>query len=103
MPDLFHIAKAATVNIAATTSTGRVKITHQDGRCQVRVVNPGTTIAFVEFGDSTVVASATASAPVLGGTTAGFTIPKPYNDDIYMAVIMASGTATVYATPGVGL
>lgn len=84
----------ATVSIAATTSSGNVAIV---GDPQVvQVSNAGTTVAFVSFGTAVGLVATAADIPVPGGATlylhkAGAT---------YMAAIMASGTATIYACPG---
>lgn len=87
----------ATVNIAATTTTGRVALP-TTGAAQVAVVNDGATTAFVKFGNSTVEAT-TSDTPILAGSVRGFTVPS---NATHVAAIMSSSTATVYFTMGDG-
>lgn len=103
MNNLFHPAKGATVSIAVSSSTQPLKITRQDGRCDVRVYNSGTATVWIDFGDSTVTTSAATGMPIPAGAVCGFNTPKPYNDGLYVAVIAAGATGTVYFTPGVGI
>lgn len=80
-------------SIAATTTSGRAAYPADQGNKNgVSVVNSGTTVAFVQSGNSAVVAT-TAGQPVPGG--ASFTFERNQTDT-HLAVIMASGTATVY-------
>ena len=88
----------ATAKVAATTTTGRVALSIT-GAQTVAVVNDGTTVAFIKFGDSTVTAT-TSDTPILGGSSRGFTPPPTAT---HMAAIMASGTANIYVTVGAGL
>lgn len=90
---------ASTVNIAATTTTGRVALPAESTNDEnVLVVNPSTNLAFVELGDATVNAVITTSLPILPGT--GIVIAR--KNASHMAGIMAAGTATLYATLGSG-
>lgn len=92
----------ATVNVAGTTSTSSVQVAAAALQERtVRVVAPAgnAAVAFIRFGDSTVVAATTTSMPILPGTIEVFTLPGTHT---HMAVITASLTATVYATPGKG-
>ena len=87
-----------TVNITAGTVSGRVQVQVDPvAHRHVRVLNTGTVPVFLRFGDSTVTASLTADVPVAAGATELFSGPQPY-----VAVIVASGTAVVYLTPGEG-
>lgn len=98
----------ATVTLAAVATTGSVKLggqpTPSGSRAQYRIVNPGTTVAYVRFGDKNVVATV-GDVPVLPGTAVIWTqaVPDLITDGLYAAVIMATGTATVSITTGVGL
>lgn len=102
----FQPTDGTTVSISATTTSARVKIGGEaslvGARIQVRVVNSGTTTAFIKFGDSTVVATAS-DIPVLGGQTFIFTVNETSATGQYAAAIMGTGTATVYLTTGVGI
>lgn len=91
----------ATVSVAGTTSTDKVQVAVAGtAERTVRVASPAANAtAFIRFGDSTVVATTTTSMPLLPGTVEVFTVPGTHT---HMAVITATGTATVYATPGKG-
>ena len=97
MASVYSFSPAATVSLAATTTTGRVQLTGIG--TTVEVQNPGTTTAFLKFGDSTVTA-ATTDYPLLAGQ-AKLIVRNP-TDQTYVAGIMASGTATLYFTTGDG-
>jgi len=91
--------KAGTVSVSASTSSGSVSL-GSTVRHQVRVHNAGTGLVFVEFGTSAVTAATTTGIPLAAGATEVFTVSQT---DTHMAAITASGTATVYATPGLGV
>lgn len=102
----FQPTDGATKNVSGTTTSANVLVTNGSpgGRVQVRIVNPGTTTAFVKFGsDNNVAAVATADVPVLGGSSSILTANVPADGTLYAAAIMASGTATIYFTPGAGI
>lgn len=94
---------AATVNLSATSTTGRVALVGIGPN--VMLYNDGPNTVFVEQGDSTVTASATTGMPIpqgawvmLGRVKAGTTAPSTH-----VAGICASAqTATLYATTGDG-
>jgi hypothetical protein len=90
----------ATANVAANTGSQRVAFTANADPKQVRVHNTGVVTAFIEFGDGTVTASLTTSMALEPGGKEVFSVSGLQTN---MAVILASGTATVYATPGKGL
>jgi len=98
----------ATVTLAATVASARVLLGGQPApagtKYQYRIVNPGTTLAYVRFGDKTVAAT-NADVPVLPGTAVIFTytVPAGLTDGLYLAAILASGTATLSITTGVGI
>lgn len=87
----------ATVNIAAGTTSARVQLSANAHG--VRVYNSGSTPAFIEFGDSSVAATAGGSMPVAPGDTRIF----GKGAAAYVAAIVSTGTATVYFTAGEGL
>lgn len=89
----------STVSVAATATTGNVSLGTTAG-ATVRVYNAGTAAAFINFGTSTVEAAAATSVPVPVGAIEVFAIGPGVT---HMAAITASGTATVYATPGQGI
>lgn len=87
----------STANIAATTTSARVAI---PAGTQILVTNaPGGSLAFISFGDGTVVATAAASMPVIPG--AAYTLTPP-SGTTNMAAITATGSTTVYVTGGAG-
>ncbi len=94
---------AATVNLSATTSSSRVQVlTASYGSSSepvVRLYNAGSVVVFVAFGDSTVTASTTANMPIAPGSVEAFTVSPTQT---HVAGITASGSATLYATPGAG-
>jgi len=101
--------KNPTVNLGATTSSGRVALTAFDPALgTVKLYNSGTVDVFVNFGDSSVTAATTTSMPLKGGNTEVFGVGDSMRDPsvttapTHVAMITASGSATVYATSGVG-
>lgn len=90
---------AATVKLAATTTTGRVQFTaatRVSPDASVRLYNDGSTPVFVEFGGSTVTAALASGMPVPPGGAETFN-PR---GGTHVAGITAAGTADLYATPG---
>lgn len=108
LPIAFQPTDGSTVTIAATTTSGRHILGGQPSpggqRFQLRVVNDGTTVGYIKFGDSTVTAT-TADIPILGGSTSvlSVTVPDILTTGLYVAVKMASGTANLYFTTGAGI
>lgn len=97
----FSPVAASTVTLAVTNSSSRVQFTSvANKRRSVRVANVGPRPIFVEFGDVTVVATTAAGVPVAPGTSEVFGIPSSVT---HVAALTASGTATLYTTPGQGL
>ena len=96
---------AGTKNLAVTTTTARVAITALSGvgRMQARIYNAGSVPVFVEVGDVTVVAVVASGMPIAPGATELITVPDAAGVARYVAGITASGTATLYITPGEGL
>jgi hypothetical protein len=89
----------ATVKVAANTGSQRAAFSSSPDSKEVRVHNAGSVLAFIEFGDATVVAAAATSIPLPAGAVEVFSVGACTN----MAVILGSSTADVYATPGKGL
>lgn len=95
----FRTDGAATVTLAATATTGRVQIQAAAGGTQnVRVYNAGTGAVFINCGDVTVVATTAAGLPIAPGT-----VEIIGCNQTHVAGITATGTATLYLTPGTGL
>jgi FtsP/CotA-like multicopper oxidase with cupredoxin domain len=95
----FRTDGAATASLAATTTSSRVQIqTAVPGAPNARIYNSGSVPVFVECGDITVVATVAAGLPVAPGTVEVLGCQKTH-----IAGITATGTATLYVTPGTGL
>jgi len=94
-----------TVNLSATSSSSRVAKTplptNSGGAThEIRLVNTGTVTVFVEFGDSTVTAAVATGLPILPNTVEAFMLSA---SQTHIAGITSSGTATLYATTGLGV
>jgi hypothetical protein len=95
----FRTDGAATVTLAATTTSGRVQIrAAATGTQNIRVYNAGTVAAFIECGTTTVDATVAASMPIAPGT-----VEVIGCNQTHLAGITGTGTATLYVTPGTGL
>jgi hypothetical protein len=95
----FKPAGAGSVNVAAGTVSANVQVQSGQNARHIRVANSGSVTVFVEFGTTnSTAASLTTSVPVLAGSVEIFSAPYEY-----AAAITASGTATVYFTPGEGM
>ena len=95
---VFHPNDAATtVNIAATTSSARVAVNTAPTGRNLRIHNAGAALVFFEFGGSGINAAVATGIPIPAGAVEIFrTIGS------HVAAITASGTATLYITPGEG-
>lgn len=102
----FHPEPVSTVALAASDVTGNVELVGAAGPSRsVRVVNKGTSDAFIAFGDATVVATETTTL------AAGSMLIPANQTEIFQigsathmaAITAAAGAATLYATSGVGL
>jgi hypothetical protein len=95
---------AGTSLLAVTTTSARVAAkTSATYVKRIRIYNAGSVDAFVEFGDATV----TATVPV-GGTPGSMPVPAGAVEVLTcaqsdVAAICASGTTTLYITPGEGI
>lgn len=83
-----------TTTLAATTTTSRVALPSRN----IRIYNGGSNPVFVRFGDSTVTAAAANAMPLPAGGVEVFN----HADATHLAAIYASGSGTVYITPGEG-
>lgn len=94
-----------TANLSVSTSSSRVAKTalptNSGGAThELRLVNTGSVVVFVEFGDSAVTAAVATGMPILPGTVESFQLNAAQT---HIAAITASGTATLYATTGLGV
>lgn len=94
----FRGATGKTVNIAATTANARVQVTSDTGIGSYRVRNAGTVDVFFREGDVTSVASVTTDMSIPAGAIEVLTFGSTH-----VAAITASGSATIYITPGDGV
>ena len=83
-----------TATISGTTSSARVA--YPVNSDFVRVMNAGTTVAYVRSGDSTVVAAAGTGQFIRGASD---TVFRRDRNDTHIAAIMVSGSATIYISP----
>ena len=96
---------AFTANVAAPTPVQCPSTTL--GGNQYRIINSGTVVVFLGYGTTS--SEASNNATVI--TTTGLSLPLlPSTDEIlsfvpnaYFTAITASGTASIYITPGDGL
>ena len=86
-------AAGATVTLSATTSSSRVELLAD--ATAVRVVNLGTVATHLAFGGSAVAAT---TADLVLGPNESATLFK--GAAAYVAARTATGTASVYVTPG---
>jgi hypothetical protein len=92
VPDAGHAVK-----IAANSGSQRVAFTGP-GK-EVLIYNDGTTLVFIRYGDSTVVAAAVGDVPIPPGNSYGF----GRGEAPYVAAIRPSGSGDVYFTTGTGI
>jgi hypothetical protein len=94
----FRPQAANTASLAVTTSSDRVAITGNPTQVRLRT-NGADAVAFITFGDSTVTAATATGIPLGPGAIEVFSVPL---NATHIAAITASGTATLYVTPGEG-
>lgn len=87
-----------TVTLSATATTSRVQVQPSANNKSIRVYNAGNVAVFMTCGDVAVVATTAAGMPIAPGTVEIIGCAQPY-----VAGIAASGTASVYLTPGSGI
>jgi hypothetical protein len=104
--NLFAPKAQGTTSITSGVVSARVALTKPAAAMVIRVKNIDTTdIAYINFGDSTVVATVPAGAtpgsmPIGPGETGGFSVPE---GTTHVAAICTAGTPIVYFTPGNGV
>ncbi len=86
-----------TVSISASTSSASATVSNTTAN-QLVITNASTALAFIRTG-SGVVTALTSDLPVLPG--AAIVISRKQEDTV-IAAITASGTTTIYVTPGYG-
>jgi hypothetical protein len=95
----FTPAIAGTTN-ATIDNTGTIKATVTGAGNALRLLNTGTTTAFVTIDSTgTLTASKTTSMPIVNGA-APEVISIPATGTVYVTGITASGTTALYATRG---
>lgn len=103
----FAPISAATVSLGADTSSDSVAFSSTgmpSGEFQVRCYNSGAVDAFVDFGEAGLTIATTTAMPIPGGAVEVLTVPNPQKGKATTAYAMtATGTATVYFTPGHGI
>ena len=103
---VFRPVPASTVSLSATSSTSRVEvlttsvIQNTNGTHIIRVYNAGTVAVFLNFGTVAVTAAVATGMPVAPNSIEVFFV---HPTESYVSGITASGTATVYITPGIGV
>lgn len=98
MSTTLAFAPGATTAVSASTSTASGALSGTG--TSVRINNASGQRAFFKFGTSAVTA-ATTDTPMEAGVTEVF-VRDPVAQT-YIAVILATGSGTVYATPGEGI
>lgn len=104
--NLFTPKAQGTTSITSAVTTANVLLTKPAASMQIRVKNIDTTnVAYINFGNSTVVATVPAGAtpgsmPIGPGETAGVSVPE---GTTHVAAICTAGTPIVYFTPGNGV
>lgn len=91
-------APGTTASLAVSAATASVQLT--GGGVNVEVQNTSTVNMFVKLGTASVTAAVT-DYPVLPGQSK--LISRDPNTQTYIAAITASGSGTLYATPGEGV
>lgn len=84
-----------TVSISASTSSANTTVSNTSAN-QLVITNSGTALVFVNVGSAT---ATTSDLPILPG--AAIVISRQ-QEDVTVSAITASGTTTVYITPGYG-
>ena len=103
----FFPINGATKSLAASSSSGSVPFdatSLPSGEFQVRVYNSGTDAAAIRFDVSGQTITFAGNVPIPGGAVEVITVTNPQNAPITHAyAITASGTPTLYFTPGHGI
>jgi hypothetical protein len=95
----FAPKSAAGSTISVTGSSAATAFNPAPSSPRVRLSNAGPADIFFEFGNSVVAAAVASGVRLPAGQTESFTCHAA----THIAAITASGTATLYATPGEGV
>jgi hypothetical protein len=93
----FTPGPTVTISASATSGVGQLNGSGQ----AVEIQNAGGTAVFVKLGNAATVAAAATDYPILAGQSK--VLSRDPMNQTHLAVVTASGTATVYATTGEGL
>lgn len=101
----FQATDGANVTRSGSTTSANVQVVNgaPQGRIQVRIVNSGTTLAFVKFGKDNTVTATAADIPVVPSVPLIVSVDVPDGGQLWAAVVLASGTGNVYLQPGAGI
>jgi hypothetical protein len=102
----FHPVPQSTKSVSASTTSGSVAFDLTimgSGGVDILVTNPGTTLAFVDFGSGSAPTASAVDTPIPAGSSRVLRVNNPDSAPLtHAAAVMASGTATIYFTPGQG-
>ena len=93
----FAPISAGTTTIAVTTSSAATQVNPAPGSPRLRLYNAGPSTVFVEFGNASAAAAVATGLPIPSGQTEVFSMSRATH---LAAICPASGSATLYATPG---
>jgi hypothetical protein len=97
-------AEGKTVKVAATTTSGGTAVQIHPGTSKhIRVWNSGAAEVYVAFGGSAVAAAVPGASPEFGLPIPAGGVEIFTATEGYAAVIMGTGTANVFMTPGEGM
>jgi hypothetical protein len=102
----FRPFKDQSVKLSVTDTSVSSVIYSKDRRREsisLRVFNESPDTVFISFGDDTVTANISNSFPIPGGMVEVIALNTlvPY-EDTYVAAIKASGTGSLWLSPGIG-
>lgn len=98
----FSPVQAGSVNIAISAASQRVQVFAERGPVSVRIANTSSQTVFIDFGDSTVTASASTGLAIPAGVVEVLTLQNTGNGPLYLAAIGTSTSGNLYLTPGRG-
>lgn len=102
----FHPVPVSTVSLAATSTSGYVAFTvgMPTGRCQVRVANPGTKVAFIRPVALSSEAALVSDIPILPGAVEVISVNNNKNTFTgFTGITAGADTTTLYFTLGQGI
>ena len=95
---------SATIAVAATTANVAVGGTNRFAFDTIRVMNNGTATAWIAIGAASVTVAAASGIPVPpGGVEVLGVADSLQAAQVYVAVIAAAATGSLYFTPGTGI